>query len=382
MHFEASFPARIRMNARAQANYYCVRTTVLSAFFLAAVGVVRATEEEPWALRSPEATRSATIDSGFVIVDGQYESPPYVLERRGTELFINDRSIPTNWPTSRGRRWGGGPRGGPMGIGQGPRNTEFDSVSRRFDRFEEQLRADGLLAICGDEQERLLLPHESALVLDVLISDSSPEDKVASFAEAPFVRWLDSAQWVQIVENYQPDSKFVERARRVTDRYRDQWAENEAVHNRVRWYEFLSTDAAKYGVTVSAMALAVIAIGNLLLYRPEGEGTWSEVSNAPLARKNVVRNVVLLSSLGVFDLILTLAAQQAGTLLELNPLGSQFISSPFALAAFKLTSLTIVCLILLRLRSFRGAQIASWWMCMICTVLMFRWVTFNSLFFS
>ncbi len=58
------------------------------------------------------------------------------------------------------------------------------------------------------------------------------------------------------------------------------------------------------------------------------------------------------------------------------------IESPALLAVFKLTSLLLACWILLRLRRYHGAQVASWWMCLVCTVLTFRWVTFNSLFFS
>jgi hypothetical protein len=97
-------------------------------------------------------------------------------------------------------------------------------------------------------------------------------------------------------------------------------------------------------------------------------------------RANVVRNVILLGLLSGFDLSLTLAAQQAGTLLELNPLGSQLVANPLLLASFKITSLVAACAILVTLRRYRGAQVVSWWMCMVCTVLTYRWVTFNSLF--
>ena len=96
----------------------------------------------------------------------------------------------------------------------------------------------------------------------------------------------------------------------------------------------------------------------------------------------VIRNVVLLVLLGLLDLVFTLAAQQGGGLLELNPLGSELVASPVFLTSLKITSLLVACLILVMLRKYRGAQVASWWLCLACTILTFRWLTYNSMFLS
>jgi len=137
-----------------------------------------------------------------------------------------------------------------------------------------------------------------------------------------------------------------------------------------------------YGVTIAAMGLAVVALGNLLSYRPENRSRWRDVDTIGDGVPMVVRNVVLLILLGVFDLVLTLAAQQTGGFLELNPLGSQLVESPGLLIAFKIVTLLGASLILVSLRRYRGAQIASWWLCLVCTVLAFRWLTYNSMFFA
>ena len=94
----------------------------------------------------------------------------------------------------------------------------------------------------------------------------------------------------------------------------------------------------------------------------------------------VIPNVVLLVLLGVLDLAFTLAAEQGGGFLELNPLGSRLAASPVVLAAFKIASLLGACFILVMLRKYRGAQVASWWLCLVCTILTFRWLTYNSIF--
>ena len=94
----------------------------------------------------------------------------------------------------------------------------------------------------------------------------------------------------------------------------------------------------------------------------------------------VIRNVVLVAVLSFFDLGCTLLAQGSIGFVEINPLGSELLDSPALLAGFKLTSLLVGCAILLALRRYRGAQVASWWLCLVCTILTFRWATYGTLF--
>jgi hypothetical protein len=38
--------------------------------------------------------------------------------------------------------------------------------------------------------------------------------------------------------------------------------------------------------------------------------------------------------------------------------------------------------ILYHLRPYRIAQVTSWWLCLVCVMLTFRWVMFNSMFLA
>jgi hypothetical protein len=130
------------------------------------------------------------------------------------------------------------------------------------------------------------------------------------------------------------------------------------------------------------MGLVVTACGTLLNYRPKSRSRWTEVDTTGEGVSIVVRTVALLVVLGIFDLGCTLVAQQAGGFTELNPLGSRLVTNPILLTAFKMTTLLGACAILVALRRYRGAQVAAWWMCLICTVLTFRWLTYNSMFMT
>jgi hypothetical protein len=50
------------------------------------------------------------------------------------------------------------------------------------------------------------------------------------------------------------------------------------------------------------------------------------------------------------------------------------------LSIFKATATLLSCSLLLFLRRHPRAQLASWWLCLVCTLLTFRWLVLNSMF--
>jgi hypothetical protein len=142
------------------------------------------------------------------------------------------------------------------------------------------------------------------------------------------------------------------------------------------------SSSMKYAVTVAGLVLAVIALGNLLNHRPNNGERWTDVDHDSDTVSMVIRNVVLVALLSLFDLALTLLAHQAGGFLELNPLSDRLLGDSFHFVLFKVTTLSVACLILVMIRKHRLAQMASWWLCLVCTVLTFRWLTFNSIFLA
>jgi len=82
----------------------------------------------------------------------------------------------------------------------------------------------------------------------------------------------------------------------------------------------------------------------------------------------------------VIDLVWTVLAHQAGSMRELNPIGSQLFSNPVNLIIFKTAATSLAIALLFRLRQIPLARQASWWCCLVLTLLTARWLTFHSMF--
>ncbi len=305
------------------------------------------------------------IENGFVIAKGQYLPPPYVIARRGDDLLINDRLIATG--TVPGARRGYGLRG------PGGRRT--------FLRLEKGLNVGNLLIVLDDGRTGFIGSADAVFILDILLSDASSETKVQSLI-GEGVRWIEPAQWARIVETFEPTPELIERVRPLAEKHKAIVEASKASHRRLMAGAVFRSKSMRYGATIAAMMLAVVAVGTLLNHRPNTKARWRDVDRAGDGVPIVVRNVVLLVLLGLFDLVLTFVAQEAGGFLELNPLSSRLGDKPVLLAALKTASLLISCLILVMLRRYRGAQVASWWLCLVCTILAFRWLTYSSMFLT
>ncbi len=315
---------------------------------------------------------------GYVFVDGEYLPPPYRIERRGNKVSIDDRLIPTE------------------GLFASPRpdNPEgfrgTNPIARRQSRrpripiharIRDKLHEGVMLAVWG-QQSVFLDDFDTASVLDILLRKTSVADRTALLTQQMPVDWITAEQWQQLSERFQPTDELADRAGQLISYYRADLDGAATMEWQSMWRRRLSSGTFSYVIIVSAMLFAVIATGNLLNVRPDGHGRWSELHDSIEKRQMVTRNITLIVVLSVVDLLLTLSAQQSGAMMELNPFGSHLVSSPAMLAVFKLATLVVVCGILFGLRRYRGAQVASWWMCLVCTLLTFRWVTFNSLFVS
>ena len=319
-----------------------------------------------------EVLEGRPIDDGFLIVKGEYVPPPYIVKRQGDQLLINDHFVPVK-PGGRGGRKGKFKR-----SSRGPREQ---SRSSTLARFERQFDASGLLIVLDDKTAKWIEPEKAIWILDVLLSDAASTSKVESLVEEG-VSWIGSEQWAAIVETFKPTTELVDRVRPLAEELGKQAAENEASSERFMSRSLLSSASARYAVTLVAMGLVVAALGNLLNCHPTRGVRWRDVDGNGDGIGMVKRNVALLILLGVFDLGCTSVAEQAGGFLELNPLGNRMAGEPLALAAFKITTLIVACGILLTLRKYRGAQAASWWMCLVVTVVAFRWLTYNSMFLT
>ena len=89
--------------------------------------------------------------------------------------------------------------------------------------------------------------------------------------------------------------------------------------------------------------------------------------------------ILLMLGMSAVDLLWTIMAGQAGVMKEINPLAAGLIQTPTSLALFKVTATAIGCGLLYSFRDRRRVQEATWWMCLVCVLVTFRWVMFDSM---
>lgn len=320
------------------------------------------------------------IDTGFVIIRGEYLPSPYVVGTRGEELFLNDQRLDTEQLQVRhwggfGGGWRGPDAGGREGFSASPGG---DRTRRPYSYFnyaaylEERLQGNSLLVVFNDGMATFIQGNEGA-VLEALLSSKPRDAKVQALMQTRAGR-IESARWAELVDSFKPSPELADRVKKLTD-------QQKVRHRPVARTPSLS-NFVKYGITVMGIVLGVLALGSLLTHRPMSKAGWSEVDTAGDSIPMVSRNVILVAVLGFFDLACTVMAQGSIGFVEMNPLGSGLLQSPTLLAAFKVASLSVGCVILLALRRYRGAQVASWWLCLVCTILTFRWATYGTLFLA
>ncbi|QEF97462.1 EF hand [Stieleria maiorica] len=140
-----------------------------------------------------------------------------------------------------------------------------------------------------------------------------------------------------------------------------------------------NTQAMLYWFTVGAMFLSILGFGHLLNCPPKKQTGWRDVCDDHSAGRHVVASVVFIAGLSVIDLVWTILASGSDHFIELNPVGSELLGD-YSIAIFKLLTLALTVTLFLRLRHFRGAQIGSWWMCLVCTLVTWRWLVSESMF--
>lgn len=221
----------------------------------------------------------------------------------------------------------------------------------------------------------LLDPGQSRQAFECLLSDRSSDEKVRDLAGigAP---WMDARQWARVVETFQPDPGLPSRVAELDERLKARESPSvEYAADAETGREWKTLVA-----TAGGMVLTVAALGALLNCPIRRNRRWRDVDRSPRALRLVVVCSVLLVLLGLFDLACTQMAGGSAGFVELNPLGRSLAHDGTALAAFKIGTLAGAAGLLLALRRYHGAQVAAWWLCLTCTVLAFRWVTFNSMF--
>lgn len=315
---------------------------------------------------------SHPTSEGFVFVNGEFLSRPYVFRSAGNLTFVNDVMIAEEL-VSVGSVHGFGAdeddydRGGRR-RGQETQQTYAEFLSKRFSQsryvivaFEGVTPAVLSKTAGGNDLLSVLVSetHRRALLPEVLSSAGSAES---------------ASKWSDWITSFQPDNEFLAAARPIVDAIDAAISEGQARQAAIR-----RLDSYSYPLTIAGMIMSVFAIGHLMSNPPNGGRTPDEVEMSPEVVRIVTRSLILVVALSLLDLIWTLLASQAGTMRELNPVGGRLIDDPAKLILFKVAMTGLAAGLIFKLRYYRRAQLASWWACLILTLLTVRWLTFNSM---
>jgi hypothetical protein len=237
----------------------------------------------------------------------------------------------------------------------------------------QQLEADSVIVVFGDARPEVLSNQRAIDLLSALTEEKSSRQAETVLAAIAFPDQRERfADWLA---NYDPPASFTKLAIEHLEQNTLLTVSNHA--------EVVATQRLRdwaYPLTVLGMVLAVGALGHLLQTPPQRRFESSSARRRRELCRATVISLALVALLSGLDLTWTLLSSRAGQMMELNPLGQQFIENPLLLAAFKGAATLGSCALLLALRRHQRAQLATWWMCLICTVLTFRWLVLHSLF--
>ncbi|MCO6457664.1 MAG: hypothetical protein J5I93_20365 [Pirellulaceae bacterium] len=306
---------------------------------------------------------TAWVSDGFVFIEGSYLSPPYRVQFTEGRLRINGQAVDYPLPDmlAEGR-----------GLGLNMARFTRAQQTKTVRRVGEELASGGILvSLTGCPTITLNHPVAREQFLKLLSAGRRVEQAPPELIEQ--LPTLCREGWGNWLAGFTPGEEVQQRAAAHLELVATVGNSNWAAVNAVR-----RLDKVAYPLTILGMVVVVLAFGHLLLHRPEAKA--ERVDESPEVRKLVVKSMLLVVAFSVMDLVWTLLASQAGQMRELNPLGSRLIADPLSLIAFKAVLTAMSVGLILGLRKYRTAQVASWWACLICTLLTVRWLVFNSMF--
>lgn len=238
-----------------------------------------------------------------------------------------------------------------------------------LERMEQHLRQNAML-ICGSNGPTVFAPIEQTVaIFDVLLADKPRDEKLQSLLLV-VPPWTGPDRWTRLVDSFEASAELRERIGAV----KKEWSEPDSAQaGAERHWTFVS------GFTLTGFALAVWALGTLLSCRPPLRRGWRGVNASRVCCRQVVWLVVLIVVLNLYDLVCTLVANNVGGLWELNPFADRLLDRTPMIVIFKILLTLNAAVLLLVTRRHKLAQIGSWWVGVLYTVLIVRWATFNSM---
>lgn len=340
--------------------------------------------------RMPDATVAErvvdypTVNRGFVFVNGSYLSPPYEFVLRGDELSINGHSLVADElileaflesEVLEGDQDLAGQANAGATLAPRARLTPMHVLA---DAAHATAQIRGIVVLAQGEAPLLLDDSRSGheLLVAMLERQVNPSAwRAAAAIPSELHSDAERTAWQRIVSDFSINSGFVLRARESVGEVRSAATTGDRVAKASLW-----ADNIAYPLTLFAMIVVVVAFGHLLSNKPYLESAPDATGASPEARKVVLKSLLIFGLLSIVDLVWTIVASATGSMREMNPLGNDLINDPMRLIVFKAMAVTLSITLLYALHRRPIAQMASWWSCLVLTLLTARWLTFNSMF--
>lgn len=321
-----------------------------------------------------EVIHGEPIESGHVILEWRVLSAPYRLGRRGREILLNGERIAVLPGGRVSGEW----------LHEDARHSD---VYRSIADMEHWLY-EGYVIIVFDERTRIVADCvEAADFLRLLIDADSLEECIALAAESCIdvsnsdgSNRIPTSQWRDILVGF----RAADNLHAALEDWISEHAEEENADDDELVMRRTTPDRSAqrmYWLSVVGMVLVALSCGTLLTQRPEFGHRWLQLAESEASLRLVRWSLALIVALSIFDLGCTLLVTTKGGFLEINPVGKSLLHKPWMLSTFKLSATTVVVGILWSLRRHAGSQQASWWLCLILTLVTARWVAVQSLFF-
>ncbi len=355
-----------------------IRLATLAIGFLSFMPCLCRAQESAVTARGFVTYGNSLQDRAFLFIDGRYIPAPYHLQLEVETVQVNGQPLnPNDFDLSQIDEEEFDLE---YGFNRGRRHR-FGSERARPERRAARQLAE-VLEATRMGQIVVLASQRPPLVLDALREGQDLIKTLCSSKAAVHGNFgipetvtsdVDRETWTQLASEFQPTPDFLARATEQIARQESVQAQNESAVAANIWVERIT-----FPVTVFAMVIVVFAFGHLLTNHPHGE--LSGETMTPKTRQAVGRSLLIVALLSLVDLILTVAASQVGSMRELNPLGHHMIHDPVQLILFKSITVATAVGLLYWLQRLPIAQVASWWSCLLLTLVTARWLTFSSMF--
>lgn len=302
-----------------------------------------------------------TIEFGMLFIEGKFVPGPYELVADQSTFTVNGVSIPTDESSNddqseqrRRRVWG----------------PQRPTSMRAANRFSEALSSDNIIVLFNDQPERIIIePVNQVAFLQAFQGEATPQIRDEFIALAP----VEASQptWASWLSNTPHSAALLEQSQQRLAMFEKQKsATSNLLAASARLEQF------SYPLTIAAMLLSVVAFGHLMHWTRLGFHESGE--NTAETSKFVGVALLLMGGMSLIDLAWTTLSSQAGQMTELNPIAELFIGSPVQLGLFKVAATLVAFAIFYFFRQRRRIQQATWWMCLVCVLLTFRWIMIDS----